>query len=236
MNPKFFSLNIILLLMTTSCHQKKQVLPDNFFTVAAMKDVMWKGKLGPKIDLDTLTPSKGLYGLGPESYLTGEILIDNGTTYVSRVGQNNAMQVFKTNQTSAPFFVYSRVQGWDSISLPETIKNIKDLESYISGLSKNKIQPFAFKLQGAINEAVIHIQNLPKNTTVSSPKEAHQGQVDYKLMNEQATIVGVYSTNHQGVFTHHDSFLHMHLITNDKQKMGHLDAVNFREMMIYLPK
>ena len=132
--------------------------------------------------------------------------------------------------------MYSRVQSWDSIPLPKTVKNIKDLESYISRLSESKNQPFAFKLKGTINEAVIHIQNLPKNTTVSSPEEAHQGQVDYKLMNEQATIVGVYSTKHQGVFTHHDSFLHMHLITNDKQKMGHLDALDLRDMMLYLPK
>ena len=104
MNRTFFFLCISLLLVTTSCHQNNQALPDNFFAVAAMKDVMWKGKLGPKIDLDTLTSREGLYGLGPESYLTGEILIDNGTTYVSRVDQNNAMQVLKTNQTSAPFF------------------------------------------------------------------------------------------------------------------------------------
>ena len=67
-------------------------------------------------------------------------------------------------------------------------------------------------------------------------QEAHQGQVNYTLTNENVEIVGFYSTKHQGIFTHHDSFLHMHLITTDEQKMGHLDAVQLKEMKLFLPK
>ena len=39
---------------------------------------MWKGELSGTINLDTISNKKGLYGLGPESYLTGELLINNG--------------------------------------------------------------------------------------------------------------------------------------------------------------
>ena len=70
---------------------------------------------------------------------------------------------------------------------------------------------------------------------MSSPKEAHQGQVDYKLNEEHVDIVGFFSTQHKGIFTHHDSYLHLHLITRDRTKMGHLDDVEFDEMKLYLP-
>jgi len=70
---------------------------------------------------------------------------------------------------------------------------------------------------------------------VSSPAEAHQGQTNYYLNNEEVEIVGFFSTEHQGVFTHHDSFLHMHLITKDKSLMGHLDELELDKVTLYLP-
>ncbi len=91
-------------------------------------------------------------------------------------------------------------------------------------------------MQGTISNALIHIQNLPKGAKVSSPEEAHQGQVNYELKDEEVEIIGFFSTKHQGIFTHHDSFLHMHLITKDKSKMGHLDELEISEMTLYLPK
>lgn len=49
--------------------------------VGAMKDVMWNGQLWPKISLDTIVNTKGLYGLGPVEYLAGELLIIDGKSY-----------------------------------------------------------------------------------------------------------------------------------------------------------
>lgn len=230
--------NIIIFLGLFVCCNlnKKPKLPSNFFTVGAMKDVMWSGELGPKISLDSLTNIPGLYGIGPESYLSGEILINNGITYVSRVVENGTMKVTQTNVTSAPFFVYSIVRNWDSIALPKDIKSISDLEKYIDESTTKINRPFAFKLEGRVSNGTIHVQNLPEGVTVSSPTQAHQGQVNYKMDSEMVTIIGFFSTDHKGVFTHHDSYLHLHLITKDKQKMGHLDAVNLQEMTLYLPK
>lgn len=65
---------------------------------------------------------------------------------------------------------------------------------------------------GTVASAVIHIQNLPLGTKVSSPEEAHQGQRNYLIEEESVEVVGFFSTKHQGVFTHHNSFVHMHLI------------------------
>lgn len=203
-----------------------------------MKNVMWQGKLAGVIQLDTIQNRTGLYGLGPESYLTGELLINDGRSYVSRVATDSTMTVEETFDAAAPFFVYAHVNEWRKLDLPEEVKSIKDLEKFINDRTRDAKRPFAFKLTGQVAMADIHVQNLPAGTKVSSPAEAHQGQVNYPLENEEVEIVGFFSTEHQGVFTHHDSFLHMHLITKDKTRMGHLDGVEFSsgKVKLYLPE
>lgn len=201
----------------------------------AMKDVMWQGKLHGVIHLDTLAGIDGMYGLGPESYLKGELLLADGKSYLSRVTSDSTMVVEEHSEVSAPFFVYARVSEWNMFTLPENVKHIADLQKVIDDLTKDRKRPFAFKLMGEVKQATIHVQNLPEGTAVSSPAEAHQGQVNYDLQNEAVEIIGFFSTEHQGIFTHHDSYLHMHLITADKQQMGHLDEAMFGKMWLYLP-
>ncbi|WP_347923033.1 acetolactate decarboxylase [Pontimicrobium sp. SW4] len=204
--------------------------------VGAMKNVMWKGELGGNINLDTISNKKGLYGLGPESYLTGELLINDGNSYVSKVTSDSTMIVEERFDVSAPFFVYANVTEWNEIELDATIKTIQDLEKLIDQKLNEFKRPFVFKLTGKVVKAIIHIQNLPKGTKVSSPQEAHQGQTNYELKDEEATIIGFFSTEHKGIFTHHDSNIHLHFITKDESKMGHLDEVEIDNMKLYLPK
>jgi len=200
-----------------------------------MKNVMWKGELDGIIKLDTIKNKKGLYGIGPESFLTGEILINDGEAYVSKVLTDSTMTVEKSFDVSAPFFVYANVTEWQEIDLPPTIKSIQDLENFIDDKSAESKRPFAFKLKGEISKAIIHVQNLPKGSHVSSPEEAHKGQTNYNLKNEDVEIIGFFSTEHKGVFTHHDSFLHLHLITKDESEMDHLDMIEFSKMRLYMP-
>lgn len=233
-------LGIITIVIFSCDSDKKKTSPNETYSdiniVGAMKNVMWKGELGGSIHLDTISNKKGLYGLGPESYLTGELLINDGQSYVSKVTSDSTMTVEKTFDVSAPFLVYANVNQWNEIELGSNIKSIKDIEELVDEKTTEFKRPFAFRLTGRVSKAIIHIQNLPKGTKVSSPKEAHQGQTNYELKNEEVTIVGFFSTEHKGTFTHHDSNVHLHLITKDESKMGHLDELEIENMHLYLPK
>jgi acetolactate decarboxylase len=201
----------------------------------AMKRVMWEGKLDGLLHFDTLSDQSNLYGLGPLAGLRGEITIDAGQVYVSRVTSDTTMEVIKTNEVSAPFFVRAQVTDWQETQLPDTVRSIQQLEEYLIDRVNNRKDPFPFKLTGTIDSAFIHVQNLPPGTNVSSPKEAHQGQTNYRLGSQEVSIIGFYSQKHQGIFTHHDSYLHLHLITEDESQMGHLDRVSFGTMQLFLP-
>jgi acetolactate decarboxylase len=236
MNIKRTLIGLTILTGTGYCLNAQQI---NYEVqiVGEMKNVMWKGQLYGNIQLDTISNRTNLYGLGSVDYLSGEILISNGKSYQSYVVSGTTMKVEETYHIKAPFFAYANIAKWTEQSLPDSIQTIQQFETYLDNLTKSATRPFLFKLSGTIEKATIHIVNLPKGSKVTSPDEAHTGQKNYELINEESEIIGFFSTGHKAIFTHHDTYLHMHLITSDKQKMGHLDKVLFKKgkMKLHLP-
>ncbi|MBT8236913.1 MAG: acetolactate decarboxylase [Bacteroidia bacterium] len=202
--------------------------------VGALRNVMQLGKLDDMIYLDTIRDRTGLYGLGPYSHLGGELLILDGRSFVSRISSDSTLQVHESYEVSAPFFVYTTVHEWIESDLPVTVKTIKDMERHLDSITTDLKRPFAFKLTGKVTHADFHVQNLPKGIQLSSPEEAHQGQTNYTAKDREVVILGFFSIDHQGIFTHHDSFVHMHLLTKDEKMMGHLDKLEIDQMKLYI--
>jgi acetolactate decarboxylase len=236
MNFKTTLLGLTILALI-SCSSKAQQTINEVKVVGEMKNVMWKGQLYGNIKLDTISNKTNLFGLGPVEYLAGEILIIDGKSYKSTVVSDTTMKVEETYEIKAPFFGYANISKWTEQTLPDSIQSIQQLEQYLDNLTKSSLRPFMFKLTGTVEKATIHIVNLPKGSKVSSPDEAHKGQKNYELKNEESEIIGFFSTEHKAIFTHHDTYLHMHLMTTDRQKMGHLDEVLLKKgtIKLYLP-
>ena len=188
-----------------------------------MMQTMHSGDASGKISLDTIADKNHLYGIGPVENLTGEITIFDGKSFESTVVSSSRMKVQENYSVKAPFLVYANVNKWKEISLPDSVQTISQLEKFLTAAMKQYPQPFAFKVQATIRKADVHIINLPKGTIVHSPEEAHKYQKTYHLKNKPVALIGFFSTKHQGVFTHHDSYMHIHLITADLKQMGHVD-------------
>ena len=203
----------------------------------AMKNVMWKGQLNATIKLDTLKSKEHLYGLGPLENLKGELMIIDGRCFQSRVVDDSLMQVNESFNAGAPFFGYASVFNWKEVELPDTVKTISQLELFLDAVTKNAKRPFLFKMSGKVDEALIHVVNLPDGTQVKSPNDAHAGQKNFNVQNQDVYIIGFFSKEHQAIFTHHDTYLHLHLITSDYSKMGHVDKLTFDKsrLKLFLP-
>jgi acetolactate decarboxylase len=203
----------------------------------AMKDVMWKGELYGKISLDTIADKEHLYGFGPAENMTGEILIADGRCFEANVVSPVSMKVTETFHLKAPFFARCNIRKWTEQSLPDSVTDLQQLENYLIGISGGIDVPYLFKLGGTITTAAIHVLNMPAGTAVKSPEDTRKGTVVYKIKNEPVAVIGFFSTQHKTIFTHHDTFLHLHLLTNDHKKMGPLDAITFKPgaMKLYLP-
>ena len=234
-------MNRILLVFITllfgSYTIKAQQKTNNVRIVGEMRNVMWKGQLYGTINLDTIANKEHLYGLGPLEYLKGELMIFDGKAYQATVVSPTTIKVEESYKVKAPFFGYVNVRKWMEHVLPDSVQTLTQLELYLDKITKTSKRPFMFKLKGVVNSADLHIVNLPTGAKVSSPEEAHKGQTNFAIKNEEVDVLGFFSTDHQAIFTHHDTFLHLHLLTTDKTKMGHLDDVEFKKgsVTLYLP-
>jgi len=203
----------------------------------SMRETMWENKLGPAILMDTLSDRKHLYGLGPLAYLKGEWMVYGGQAWYSRVRNDTSIAMSQGFSGGAPFFVYARVGEWKRTSLPDSVSDIKKLEAFLDDFYRDRDQPFPFRLEGRVSHAQFHVLNLPDGAPVQSPEDAHRSKVHFVLDQQECLMLGFFSRKHQGIFTHHDSFIHAHLMTTDGLKMGHLEEAEWdpRSLTLFLP-
>ena len=222
-------LSIPLIILCFNALVEGQCLTGKVHITGEMRNVMWKGKLEGNIYLDTIENKSNVVGLGPLEYLGGEIIVMDGKSYKSIVMSDSSMEVVETFNMKAPFFAHANISNWSEELLDVDIQTIQQLESFLDNKLSGSSQPFMFKLAGFVKEATIHVVNLPVGAKVSSPNDAHKGQVKYQMEYQEAEIVGFFSKEHKGIFTHHDTYLHLHLMTKDKQMMGHLDELSIEK-------
>lgn len=194
----------------------------------AMSKVMQEGDLTSTIDIDTIADKNYLTGLGALENMTGEIIILDGIGYNATIGKDRQIRVTEGFNMKAPFFAYTHVQHWQEVVLPDSIYALPQLEHYMDQVTKKFTRPFIFRVITTVDSAQIHVLNLPAGTKIHSPEDAHRGQENFTIHNKEVDLIGFFSTQHQGIFTHHDTFVHLHLITHDHQQMGHLDRVVFK--------
>ncbi|MEP5612618.1 MAG: acetolactate decarboxylase, partial [Cyclobacteriaceae bacterium] len=197
------SLFILSLIFLLSCTEERREVPVS--NIGELRQIMHQGAFQARVNLDTLV-QEGTFGLGALDSLSGEVLVLNGTVYRSEIIGDSLVSTVNT-LTNATLFVYSSVNSWDTISA----SGISDLENLLVKKSSESglAEPFPFIVLGKPN-LTYHVINFdPINGDFSKHKE---GSYTSTLSDTDALILGFYSTIAKGVYTHHDSNMHLHVI------------------------
>lgn len=210
-----------LLLIGAGFSAKAQVV-----VTGAMRNTMFNGQLAGLIGMDSLA-RPGMYGLGPLDHLRGEVMLWDGVPFTSHATSDSTMSVVIDRMASAPFFVHAPVTGWMEVPIPDSITHLPQLDAFLTARYAGEGRPLAFTLSGRVAHAEIHVMDLPPGSVVRSPDDAHQGRKTHVRNVIDADLLGFFSTRHKAVFTHHDTNIHMHLISKDRAWMGHVDALAF---------
>lgn len=230
---------ILLLVSLIGCSSNDKVEVVHY---GALKNAMKQNDLAAYVSSDSID-LKNFYALGALEGLEGELLIMDGQVYTSSQGDttNNTLIQKKNIDFSANFLVGAKVSKWISLDVPKSIKTKSDLEKFVTEKAIeqgfDKADPFPFLLKGSTKSTSWHVVNWDANDSIHThEKHVKSGIYDTDL-EKDVIILGFYSEQHKGIFTHHSSFLHMHVLNDEKEIMGHLDDLTLgAKMILKLPK
>lgn len=196
----------------------------------ALRPMLHEGKTGPAVKLSRLLPDDALYAVGALAGLEGEVTIVGGKVYLSHgKGQQAAAEIVEDSDAAAALLVSARVPAW-RLAKTEVPIPFDDLDDAIAALATKAGMDvnnrFPFVLEGHVRELEWHVLAGPPPEGAS---EDHQGHLEnaaaFRLPSAQATLVGFYSPNDEGVFTHMGSKTHLHVVAGTPPGTGHVDHV-----------
>jgi len=199
----------------------------------ALRNIMHQGDLSEKVRLDSLT-NKFIYGLGAATDLRGEWVIWDGKAWRSRV-EAGKLVTEQVDTGSAALLVWSRI---DSYKISDTIisfKNENQLQLALTALAEKTgidiKEPFPFWLEG---EAVVnwHVIDWPAGDSVHTHEKHKKAGLHGRRKVKNAQIIGFYSPKHAGIYTHHSTRLHMHLLDTDQPLAAHIDALQGKKIIL----
>lgn len=235
-NKRYINLLILFLLM--SCQGKQEPYKVSYQVYGKLMEIMQQNQLQARVSLSDLTLNANSYGLGAMEGLKGEILISEGKVITS-IANPDEILMGNSNDVSAALLVTTEVADWTSIEINSS-ESMKGLEALIQSkadslnLDTNDVIPFKIEVSPKILNWHIINASLAKEQNHQAYKESGRTGL---LENEAVEIVGFYSKNHEGVFTHHGSFLHLHFITANGELMGHVDDLEMSgNWKLKLPK
>ena len=231
-------LSILGLLPVLSCQSPQSTELPEVEVYGKLMEIMRQNQLQARVQLEDISMTSNTYGLGAIEGLSGEILLLDGRSYLSKAVSGNVMME-TAEAFGAALLVKTEVEAWNEFTFTQA-SSIQDLESQIEaqaqslGYDTDAILPF--KISGKVDELTWHIINAKKATEPTHDAYKAAG-ISGQVKDKSVEILGFYSKNHQGVFTHHESFVHLHFIDREAQIMGHVDGLKFSsEVKFYLPK
>ena len=204
----------------------------------ALRNFMHEQDLRAKVDLDTLQGRPNLYALGAREDLQGEILIWGGQPLVSLV-RDSQLVIDTSWAHRASLLVWSQVDRWEVMEIPSEVETYAALEDYIAGRIKyfgfTADSPLPFRLWGRAAALDWHVIDWPPADSVHTHEKHRTSGPHGRLENEEVEVLGFYSTQHTGIFTHHSTNMHLHFRTEDQQLAGHVDDLRPGRMSLFLP-
>jgi len=198
-----------------------------------MSKIGQESRVDAEIMIDSIK-GKHLYAIGPVENLRGEIIVWDNKPFVAAITEDKRPYLQKNvKQLKAIFLVYADIEKWDTVLLTNKISSLKELEKAITNAAylhgTDTSTAFPFLILGKVKEGTGHI--MFKDTSIIDITPAALKEANHKntFNNQLVQMLGFYSQHHQTIFTHHDSFLHIHYRMANKYQAGHLDMVSFIE-------
>ena len=192
----------------------------------ALRNFMKEGDISAKVDLSNFETRDHFYALGAFENLKGEIQIFDGKPYNTHV-TNRELSIDTTFEKKASLLVFAIVKKWNVYTLPNSIKNMLQLEQYLATTAASQDlsidKPFPFLISGIAEKVDWHVIDWEKGDMDHTHEKHMSSGLQGTLKNARVEIIGFHSANHKGIFTHHTTPLHLHVKSEEEGVAGHVD-------------
>jgi acetolactate decarboxylase len=184
------------------------------------------GDVSGRVDLQHFSGRPDVIAVGPVGELDGEVTAIDGRWFITRMRDGQPVTTAET-ETHAGFLVWADVPAWRApVEIDTTVSSHRELEVLIGDLAEaaalDTDTPFPFRVQAVASSLDWHVLAPPRDG------QEQRGHLDsafkQRLEQVEVELVGFFSRHHAGVFTHRDSWAHIHVILPNGHA-GHVDAI-----------
>lgn len=230
----------MLLIAVSSCTGKKAPeVPVEVSHYGVLREIMMEQKLEANADLGDLRDTPNLYALGALEGLAGEILILDSQP-LNGLASKGELSFDKTFDRKATLLVSAQVPAWQELSLQLEPVNLAELQTIVKDAAKqlsiDTEEAFPFMIKGSLKQVDWHVINAAE-AEIQNHDAYKKAGLQGESQEIKGELLGFYSEKHEGVFTHHGSYLHMHFVNADETEMGHVDELMIEgEIVLLFPE
>ncbi len=183
------------------------------------------------VNLQKVIPANNGYAIGAIQKGLGEITIVNSEIWLDygKDGLGNSSNSIPADE-KAVLLATSQVKAWKTTKLHNAFLKEQLFQTILIKAKQHGIDinvPFPFILEGNFNMLLLHVIN-GQNTEF----KGHGGKVKLfkqakeERKNQEATVIGFYSADNQGVYTHPGESWHLHAVIKDENIGAHVDGIS----------
>lgn len=200
----------------------------------ALHEIMAEGKLDARVRIADAAAARHTFGVGALSGLRGEVTILDGVAWIAQSRGDGTVSVSdvlaRDTDESAALLVVGDVPSWRDVTVHEDVP-FERLDAYLAqqleaqGFSLRS--PVPMLVTGPLADVRWHVVDGSK-LGAGADHSAHLRSGATGVIaagSPGVTLVGFFSREHAGVFTHMGSSSHLHVVAAAPAISAHVDGV-----------
>jgi hypothetical protein len=193
----------------------------------ALRSIMHEGKTEGNVALQSVIPGPHAYAVGALSGLRGEVTIWDDDVIVSFGEPGGAVRTPPEAPPgeTATLLVRAAVPNWTSHAVDHAIEANR-VDEELETVAKNAGLDIGSRIPMIIEAKAKSLEWHVLAGLPDGGQSAHDGPRSVgTLSGTTVTLVGFFSRNDEGVFTHMGEHSHVHMVTSGERMTGHVDAM-----------
>lgn len=203
----------------------------------ALHEIVAEQRTEARIRIADASSRPYTFGIGALSELRGELTILDDVAWISQARGDGTASVdsyrLHDAHEGAALLVVTNVASWREVAVIEDVSS-DELDAFLArqieymGIPTN--QPVPVMVRGPLADVRWHVVDGTKTGAGADHASHLKGAVSGHIpaASESTTLIGFFSRAHAGVFTHHGSFSHFHVVCPSPIVAAHVDAVALR--------